>query len=126
MKVICKYNDPENLPEEIKTRFDYGLEIGKAYLVMGIALLRESDLIYYLVDEGGRPNLFPKSIFEIIDNTIPINWFIKLDENPFFNSYAILGFYELCNEANYYENLIDREENAMRIYYRRKIELENS
>ena len=60
MKVICKYNDPENLLEEIKIRFNYGLKVGKAYLVMGIALLRESDLIYFLVDEGGRPNLFPK------------------------------------------------------------------
>ena len=39
MKVICKFNDPLRLPVDFPNNFDYGLEVEKEYLVMGMAYI---------------------------------------------------------------------------------------
>ena len=78
MKVICKYNDPSNLPNAIPDNFDYGLELSKEYLVMGILTFKQSNNLYFLVDEGGSPSWFPYQIFEIVNNQLPTNWFVKI------------------------------------------------
>lgn len=55
MKVKCLYNDPSNVGEGIPNDFDYGLEINKEYLVMGIMTFKKSDNLYFLIDEDSRP-----------------------------------------------------------------------
>ena len=69
MKVKCLYNDPSNVGEGIPNDFDYGLEINKEYLVMGIMTFKKSDNLYFLIDEDSRPGWFPHQIFEIESNT---------------------------------------------------------
>lgn len=124
MKVICNYNDPLSLPEGIPDDFDYGLEIGKEYIVMGIITYKGSNCLYYLVDTNGRPGWFPFMIFSLKENILPSNWFLKVNgdkENS--DIFSLIGFEELCNDILYYDNLTNREEEAMRIYFKRKIEL---
>ena len=55
MKVKCLYNDPSNVGEGIPNDFDYGLEINKEYLVMGIMTFKKSDNLYFLIDEDSLP-----------------------------------------------------------------------
>lgn len=123
MKAICKFNDPFNLPLGVPNNFNFGLEVNKEYLVMGISLF--DNFIYYLVDENGRPNWFPCEIFEITESRLNPNWhfnFLTASETQ--PSSAIWGFYELCFTDKFYDLLIERDESTMIIYFKRKIEME--
>ncbi len=125
MKVICKYNDPSNLPKGIPDNFDYGLELDKEYLVMGILTFKKSNDFYFLIDENGRPSWFPYQIFEIANNTLPKDWFLRINtENENVDFKNLIGFNELCNNDIFFNNLLERDEDAMRIYFKQKIELE--
>ncbi|MEZ4909942.1 MAG: hypothetical protein R2774_03670 [Saprospiraceae bacterium] len=125
MKVVCKYNDPSNLPSTIPDNFDYGLELSKEYLVMGVLTFKKSNDLYFLVDENGRPSWFPHQIFEAVNNELPVNWFVKINIGDDYVDYQnLIGFDELCNKEDFFNQLLERDEEAMRIYFRRKIELE--
>lgn len=127
MKVICNFNDPLNLPFEYPNDFDYGLEIGKEYIVMGIVLYKNSNNMYYLVDSNGRPNWFPYQIFKISENSLPEDWFINVQykkENS--DIYSIWGFSELCNNEEYYDLLMDRDKSALNIYFKYKKSYESN
>lgn len=139
MKIRCIYNTGEDLrafenkplSKDELGRFgatghtQYGLVIGKEYLVMGM-MLGEGALAY-LVDDGGYISAYPYPLFEVIDNKLPSSWFFKslknTDENYPYEE-AVWGYYELVFDNSHYEKLVDVDENAQRIYFRRKIELE--
>ncbi|PVD49350.1 hypothetical protein DC498_25465 [Terrimonas sp.] len=125
MKVICKYNDPSNLPSGIPDNFDYGLELSKEYLVMGVLTFKQSNNLYFLIDENSRPSWFPYQIFETVTNELPANWFVKINIGDDYVDYQnLIGFDELCNKEDFFNQLLERDEEAMRTYFRRKIELE--
>jgi len=126
MKVTCNYNDPSNLPDGVPGDFDYGLELDKEYIVMGIASFKKSNCLYYLIDENGRPSWFPFQLFNTCDNSLPKNWFIHVNQDERSSDISSLwGFDELCNDEMYFDKLMDRDELAMRIYYKRIMEFEN-
>lgn len=126
MKVICIYNNPDNAPSGVPNSFNFGLELEKEYLVMGMVLAEKQ--LWYLIDEGGTPDFYPYQLFEVTDASIIANWHFKLyseDDGIFpFDKEAMWGYYELCFDENHYEQILDRESNALELYFRRKIELE--
>jgi len=81
----------------------------------------------YLIDDSGYVSTYPYPLFEVIDNRLPSSWFFKslknTDENYPYRE-AIWGYYELVFDDDHYEKLVDVIEEAQRIYFRRKIELE--
>ncbi len=132
MKVICKKTTSKDLDlKKITTIFvndyDYRLILDKEYRVMGMATYRDTNCLYYLIDEEGLPNWFPYVLFTLSDNALPKNWYIKLyDQNLSGDIFSLVGFDELCNNEDFHDLLVEREEKAMRTYFRRKIELENA
>jgi hypothetical protein len=141
MKVQCLYNTGEALKpyeykvleKEIIGRFgatgysEYGgVEIGKEYLVMGLIIFKTYQA--YLIDTNGFISACPCQLFEVVDNKVNSNWHFRLiekDEDIYPFVQAILGYPELCSDKRAYENLIvEKEEDAQRIYFRRKIEFE--
>jgi hypothetical protein len=103
----------------------FGLTIGDEFLVMGM-LLGEGTLSY-LINDGRLIGSYPYPLFEVVDNKTPSNWFFKSLKNtdkkyPYLE--AVWGYYELVFDDNHYEQLVDFEEEAHRIYFKRKIELE--
>jgi hypothetical protein len=139
MRIRCVYNTGEALRAyETKSlsknefgRFgetgytEYGIEISKEYLVMG--MIFGEGTLDYLIDDGGYISAYPYPLFVVIDNKLPSSWFFKSLTNTHKNypyQEAILGYYELVLEDSHYEKLVDGEEDACRIYFRRKIELE--
>ncbi len=125
MKVVCRYNNPSNLPKGIPDNFDYGLELSKEYLVMGVLTFKQSNDLYFLVDENGSPSWFPYQIFEIVSNELPANWFVKINiGNDYVDYQNLFGFNELCNKEDFFNQLLEREEETMQTYFMRKIELE--
>ncbi len=126
MRVLCEYNTPDNVPDGVPNDFDFGLEVGKEYLVM--AQLVTKGQLWYLVDENSRPSFYPNQLFRIVDASVSNGWFFKLyaqDDGVYpFEKEMIWGYHELVFDSGHYERLVDRDEEAMRIYFRRKIELD--
>jgi hypothetical protein len=139
MKVRCLHNVGEALrPYENKFlksdqfgRFgasahtEYGIEIGKEYLVMGMIL--GEGVLCYIVDCAGVISVYPYPLFEVIDNSINSSWFFrafKITDGFFPYQESIWGYKELVFDETHFEKLIEGEEEAQRIYFRRKIELE--
>jgi hypothetical protein len=106
----------------------YGLQIGKEYLVMGVIIFETYQA--YLIDDDGFISACPCQLFEVLDGKINSDWDFRLidkDEEIYPFVQAIFGYPELCSDKKAYENLIvEKEERAERIYYRRKMELENN
>lgn len=140
MKVRCIYNTGEDIrgyenkpliKKEELGRFgstghtEFGLTVGKEYIVMGMIFGEGS--LDYLIDDGGYASTYPYPLFEVIDNKLPSGWFFKslknTDENYPYQE-AVWGYYELIFDTDHYEKLVDIDEEAQRIYFRRKIELE--
>ncbi|WP_170254886.1 hypothetical protein, partial [Phaeodactylibacter luteus] len=126
MKVLCKYNNPGDVPSGVPSNFNFGLEVEKEYLVMGMALAEKQ--LWYLVDEKGKPSFFPYQLFQVVNPSIHVNWYFRLyheDDGIFpFDKEAMWGYSELCLDANHYEQLLDREGEALDVYFKRKIEFE--
>lgn len=141
MKVRCIYNTGEALRSfENKAmqkaelgRFgstgisEYGeITMGEEYLVMGLIIFETYQA--YLIDDNGLISACPCQLFEVIDDKVNANWYFRLidkDEDIYPFVQAIFGYNELCFDKKSYENLIvEKEEEAQRIYFRRKIELE--
>lgn len=105
---------------------EYGIEIGKEYLPMGLITFQTYQA--YLIDDKGFISTYPCQLFEIIDSKVNSNWHFRLierDEDIYPFVQALLGYPELCSDKKAYENLIvEQEENTQRIYFKRKIELE--
>lgn len=141
MKVRCISNhgkdlrsyEYEQMDKNIFGRFgasahtQYGIEIGQEYLVMGIFIYQTYQA--YLIDDNGFILSCPCQLFEILDDKLDPRWCFRTidkDENIYPFIQAVLGYTELCTDRNSYEDLIiEKNERAIRIYFERKIELEN-
>lgn len=126
MKIVCKLNNPNETPSGVP-RFNFGLELEKEYMVMG--MLIAANQLWYMIDEKGKPDFYPFQLFEISDNTLNPNWHFKLFEKDDgiypFKKEAMWGYLELCTDDKHYEGIIDRDHDILQIYFKRKIETEN-
>lgn len=105
---------------------EYGLEIGKEFLVMG--MIMSDGFLSYLIDDHPVIGAYPYQLFGIVDGTVPDNWYFKSythDSQDYVNKEAVWGYYELVFEDDHYYKLIEMEEESHRIYFKRKIELED-
>lgn len=132
MKVICKNNSAKDLDLKGITGFfnkdaKYSLVIGREYLVMGIMITRNSNCLYYLVDNDAAPSWNPYFFFHISDNSLPNNWYVDVsDHKSSHGLFYLSGFYELCNDEEYHDLLMECDRNARLIYFTRKNEFKNN
>lgn len=129
MKVICKEDKATNLDfNEVtilhskETYFPVTKEV--EYIVMGMVIYKNSNCIYYLVDDD-RPDWIPYPLFNISDNQLPPYWFMKIFDKKTSPGglFYLSGFDELCNNDDYHDALIEREKWALEIYFKRKQEI---
>jgi len=129
MKIICKENRATNLDlKEVTLVYSqetyFPVIKGKEYIVMGIMTYKNSNSIYYLVDDYDLPDWLPYMIFDISHNKLSPNWYIKtLDKQKSTgNIFYLSGFSELCNNDDFHDALFERESWALDIYFKRKYE----
>lgn len=132
MRVRCLFSNGEayksyKMPSGYLGTSQFGVEVGKEYIVMGISL--SEGLLLYLIDHGGVPQFCPFQLFEVIDGAIADNWYFRAYTNQ--SEYypyrqAIWGYYELCFDDSHWDKLADGDEEAVLTYFRRKIETENA
>jgi len=130
MKVICIIKTLKGLNLTEKESFfpdwyDYGLTIGREYLVMGIMLSKNSNIPCYLIDDDGNPFWYPYMLFEVTNNKLPVDWYIDTSiETKGGNIRTLIGFKELCTDEKFHDDLIsEREEYALQTYFKRKEEI---
>jgi hypothetical protein len=133
MKIKCNDTSAVKLKlSEVNTitsnEFDYknlGLLVGEIYLVMAMILYKDTKYLYYLIDINGKPNWFPNELFEVTDNSLPTDWSFRIfnDQNDV-DIYCIWGYDEICNNEEHYDQLIERENEALMIYFNNKRKIE--
>jgi hypothetical protein len=131
MKVICKENRAINLDfeENIFTfpkSTDFPVIKGKEYIVMGMMIGKESNCIYYFIDEYDRPHWLPYVLFDISDNELSPGWCVSIlnKKESTGNIFYLSGFSELCNDDDYHDALVEREQWALDIYFKRRYEVQ--
>lgn len=103
------------------------ITVGDNYLVMAVIIFQTYQA--YLIDDGGTISACPCQFFEVIDDNVPSNWKYRLidsDEDIYPDVQALFGYPEFCNDKNSYIDLIlEKDAEAEKIYFKRKIEYEN-
>lgn len=124
MKVKCIYNKLEDLSLSTREKIGiqlkslYPMDIGEEFNVYG-QLVDKKGIIHYLIIEHrmNRSYWFPSELFEIIDKSIPTNWYFTEVSNS--NIIAIWGFYELVYDRDFFSKLMDRDYEAYKIFMKR-------
>ena len=84
------------------------IAMGQPYVVLGI----EADALRILNDQG-RPYLYPREIFEILDSREPSDWVTELgDENE---RYA---YPKALNEVGFFEDYFDGRPEVIATFWR--------
>lgn len=126
MKIKCKSNQANYLSEKslcvsgtINTIFP--LEIGKIYIVYSICLW-EGTLKFLTVGEENLPSWYPAELFDVVDKILPLEWYCDVRSGEELE--AIWGYREIVFDGNHYDGLLEREDNAVRFFLKRKKEIE--
>lgn len=107
---------------------EFQLNIGDTYVVYGISMFLET--IQYLTFDkwGNAPFWHPAELFEIVDNRLPPEWYYEFygynDKSTDLLLNALWGYKELVLDADHYDQLIEREPDAMSIFDQRRKEID--
>lgn len=128
MKVKCLSNTGAGFSKHtldvigctINTRLP--LRINDIYVVYGQIL--SANILKYLVRGANEnfPSWYPAEIFQVINSQLPFEWYFKYCKEKEIS--AIWGFKELVYNENYLYNLIEREEDSIKIFLKRKKEID--
>lgn len=131
MKV--KFLDPgKDFPQSMLTlgyspNVNLHLIPGVIYIVFGILIWRS--VVHYLIipTDSNLPDWVPADVFTIINSSIPPEWYFHYYGNSDPSEYQImLSYKEMALDHLHCQNLIERNEDAIRTFFSRKKEIENS
>lgn len=128
MKAICISNNGKGLLKATteytgdSEKTIYSLKEKEVYTIYGQMIYKK--VLKYLVigSYEDLPSWYPAELFEILDTSVHLEWY--------FNAYpaedisAIWGFKELVNELTFLDELIEREDSAIRTFLFRKKEID--
>lgn len=128
MKVKCLFNTGMGFSKDTilhmgcTVHTELPLRVDETYIVYGQMISR--GILKYLIKGSGEnlPSWYPAEIFEVVDPLLPLEWYFRYhDEEPIS---AIWGFQELVNEEDYLDKLNDFDDDAIRIFLKRKKEID--
>jgi hypothetical protein len=129
MRVLCIEKTGAGLTEK---RYEHGftrasefdLQVDQEYSVYGITLW-QGLLSYLLIGEGSQTYWYPAELFRVTQNELPPNWhFANFGQGAAAN--AIWGYSELVNTEDHFDALANLEEDALKIFWTRKIETDEA
>jgi hypothetical protein len=127
MRVLSIGNSGANLSEK---HYEHGftraseldLQAGKEYVVYGISLWKGL-MIYLVIGEGSNPHWYPAELFRLVKNELPPTWYFAFFRNGA-DVNAIWGYSELVNSEDHFDALSDLDEDALKIFWSRKKEID--
>ncbi|SFT02445.1 hypothetical protein [Marininema halotolerans] len=131
MRVQCIANKGKDLPkkywdaeaEEEYTEY-YELKIGHVYIVYGMYLYK--DIINYLVAYSINPALpfwYPADLFKVVNQILPMEWYFSHSKGTEDEITAVWGYQELMDDKHF-DDLMEREPEALKIFKKRKKEID--
>jgi hypothetical protein len=130
MRIICKRNNAKDIDlNEVTTVLSrdesFPLVLNKEYIVMGMSIPKDSNCLYYLVDEDDKPAWYPYVLFEIANNLLPDSWYLQLYDKKLKRlEYCVIGFDELTHDSEFYARLESGDKYALAIYFAKKDEMD--
>jgi len=132
MKVRCIANSGKDLSKQalesghLKTS-EYQLIVGDVYTVYGISLWNNV-LNYLTMDRYGTlPFWHPAELFSVEESLLPLEWYYQYFGNGVDTCLSALwGYKELVADENHYDELLEREDTAIRIFLKRKREIDEN
>lgn len=126
MLIICRNNDAKSLSEKALNvsgtlNTEFSLKIEKQYFVYSMCLW-EGVLKYLLIGEENLPSWYPAELFEVIDKTLPLEWYCNVTTGMCLE--GIWGYKEMVYDDNHHDDLIERDSDAIKIFLNRKKEME--
>jgi hypothetical protein len=128
MKVKCLFNTGRNLSQKF---LDEGwtkeskmqLNLNSENVVYGISYFKNDSCYFLICDKYLKPFWYPDEIFEISNNKLSSLWYFINCNEPL-GMQVIWGYEELVNIDNHNDNLMEREDEALEIFYKRKKEMD--
>lgn len=128
MKVKCIANTGNMLSQGAKAlgnsdETKYAVKIGEVYTVYGQHIYK-GVLSYLIVGTyENLPSWYPVELFEVVDPMLPLEWYYGFYGYDNLIS-SIWGYKELVLDENHHDYLIEREDEAIRVFLKRKKEID--
>jgi hypothetical protein len=128
MKVRCIRNGIRDIADQVlmsrlkksinRDDEDPDLTIGQEYFVQAVAQWMDGGIRVYLdsVVNSGFPRPYPVEFFEIVDPGVPLGWCVGFRSVPQGMSIQCISFREWALDENFYERLVDGDDQAEEIY----------
>lgn len=127
MRVRCMINDLSSIKDaKVVARLQRAIHIdgpltdlmiGKEYTVRA---MKQSDeglwLFLHTVPQSDFPYPYPIEFFQIMDSSLPASWWLECDKLKGGSAFKHLSFKEWARDDQFYERLVDGDEEAVRIY----------
>ena len=128
MKVRCLANTGEGLlPLTVANTADtaqveYPLKIGEVHIVYAQGIL--CNVLHYLIigTYENLPSWYPAELFEVVNSQVHLEWYYQFYNGEILQ--ALWGYHELIHVESHYEDLINREDQAIRAFLKRKKEID--
>jgi hypothetical protein len=122
MRAICKANSGEFLSNELlrlghTDKSIFSVSVDKEYEVFAMSLWRGAILIL-LADEHHLPNWFPMELFSLSAPCLPSDWSFVHSPTNKDGLQALWGYERLIIDVSHYEDLIERDPEALRHFYK--------
>lgn len=131
MKVVCKVNNLNSLSDErLLTRLkkyifmpdgEVDLEIGKEYTVYGVVFWDNSPWYYLCSEEYDEyPKPFAAEFFDVSDECLSSHWKLSVDHG-YEKVLSSLVFDEWARDSSFYERLIEDDSEAVELFRRYRL-----
>ena len=130
IKVKCVSNTGDKLSPNAKALGNsdetiYPVKIGDILNVYGQNLYKGVLSYLLLGTYENLPSWYPAELFEVEDPLLPLEWYYRyLGYDS--NLSAIWGYKELVMNSEHHDNLIERDSEAIRIFLKRKKEIDEN
>ena len=99
------------------------LTINKEYIVYGVCY-HDYSFNYLVYEDTGNLFWYQSELFEIINDKVPSSWYFSFLYHLDSQMKMLWGYDELVNNEDHNDDLLDKNESAERIFYKRKAEIE--
>jgi hypothetical protein len=106
------------------TRTAFDLHVGSEYVAVGMGLW-ETTLVALMCDDTGKPNWLPIGLFEFEPQLVPAHWEFALCDGRAASGGDALnrwvarwGYPELVRNEGHSDGLIERDPDALQIFFR--------
>ncbi|MEG0307616.1 MAG: hypothetical protein RR636_06720 [Clostridium sp.] len=100
---------------------EFELTINQEYVVYGI-MLWEGVPKYLIIGNENLASWYPAELFEVVDNCLPLEWYFNYYSGESLE--AIWGYKEMVMDEAHYDELIEWEDEAVKIFLKRKNEID--